>query len=206
MSIPAKWFTKKQDLALGIAASGGGFGGMAFVEIVSKLIDTMGLAWAIRIEGFMFLVLLSVSIALVKPFVGGYKDPGGSLWDSSLFKIIHYDFLLLSAFVYAFAYLVPFFYLPAYAAAQGLGTVNGAASLAVYSAANGIGRFALATLGDYAGNFNMLIISNILSGVMFLVVWNVTQNIGALYTFSILGGFFTGGYWSVITAVVGQVV
>ena len=27
-----------------------------------------------------------------------------------------------------------------------------------------------------------------------------------LYTFSILGGFFTGGYWSVITAVVGQVV
>jgi hypothetical protein len=67
----------------------------------------------------------------------------------------------------------------AYAEAKGLGTVNGAASLAVYSAANGIGRFALATMGDYAGKFNMLIISNILSGFMFLVVWNVTQNIGA---------------------------
>ncbi|OZJ01604.1 hypothetical protein BZG36_05583, partial [Bifiguratus adelaidae] len=206
MSIPARWFTKKQGLALGIAASGGGLGGTVFVEILTKLIDTVGLTWAIRIEGFIFLALLIGSIALIKPYVGGHDDPGGSPWDPSLFKNIHYDFLLLSAFIYAFAYLVPFFYLPSYAEAGGLGTVNGAASVAVYSAANGIGRFALAAMGDHAGNFNMLIISNLLSGFMLLVAWNATQNVGALYTFAIIGGFFSGGYWSVITAVVGQVV
>ncbi|OZJ01859.1 hypothetical protein BZG36_05151 [Bifiguratus adelaidae] len=111
-----------QGLALGIAASGGGLCGMAFAEIVSKLIGTVGLPWAIRIEGFMFLALLLVSIALVKPFVGGYHDPGGSVWDASLFKNIHYDFLLLSAFIYAFSYLIFVFYLPAYAQAKWLGT------------------------------------------------------------------------------------
>ncbi|OZJ01630.1 hypothetical protein BZG36_05406 [Bifiguratus adelaidae] len=192
ISIPAKWFTKKQGLALGIAASGGGFGGTTMFEINPQLIATVGLPWALRIQG-----LIRAAYR---------KKKAERCVDSKLLKMIHYDFLLLSAFLYGFGYLVTFFYIPSYAATKGFGAVNGSTAVAVYSAANGLGRLVLGTLGDVAGNFNMLILSNLLTGFLFLVVWNVTENLGALYTFSILGGFFSGGYWSVITAVVGQVV
>ncbi|GAN02376.1 hypothetical protein MAM1_0021c01819 [Mucor ambiguus] len=56
MSIAAvipQWFTTRRGLAMGIAATGGGFGGLAFSPMVTSLVEKYGLSWAQRIIGLM---------------------------------------------------------------------------------------------------------------------------------------------------------
>ena len=52
------WFMVKRGNATGIAAAGGSIGGVVFPLMLQKLFVTIGWGWALRIQGFIFAVLL----------------------------------------------------------------------------------------------------------------------------------------------------
>ncbi|KAJ3331788.1 hypothetical protein HDU93_009506, partial [Gonapodya sp. JEL0774] len=49
------WFSKKTGLAMSIASTGPAIGGFCFSNLTQYLLDTVGLAWTLRILGFLVL-------------------------------------------------------------------------------------------------------------------------------------------------------
>lgn len=52
------WFNVKRGNATGIAAAGGSVGGIIFPLALQKLFATVGWGWALRVQGFVFIVLV----------------------------------------------------------------------------------------------------------------------------------------------------
>ena len=60
------WFMNKRANATGIAAAGGSVGGIIFPLALQKLFASLDWGWALRIQGFVFLVLLIVANLLIR--------------------------------------------------------------------------------------------------------------------------------------------
>ena len=71
------WFMVKRGNATGIAAAGGSVGGVVFPLVLQKLFDTVGWGWALRIQGFIFLLLVIVANLLIRSRLP--PKPGGSV-------------------------------------------------------------------------------------------------------------------------------
>lgn len=48
-----KWFVKRRGLAVGIGASGGGFGGLMLGPVGQALLSSLGWQWALRVTGLI---------------------------------------------------------------------------------------------------------------------------------------------------------
>jgi nitrate/nitrite transporter NarK len=152
MSIPVGRFTKKQGLPLGIAAGGGALGGAVMAEVTVALITKVGMVWTLRIEGFIFLAILATCLATVKPFDDGSNITAKpKIWDNSLFKIPAHSTLVLSAFLYEWMFLVPFYFTGNYAETIALGAQIASNAVAIVAVFNGFGRFCMGVLADYIG-------------------------------------------------------
>lgn len=73
------WFNVKRANATGIAAAGGSVGGVLFPLMLQKLFTNLGWAWGLRIQGFIFLILVIIANLLIRsrlpPKVGGSVMP-----------------------------------------------------------------------------------------------------------------------------------
>ncbi|KAJ3080217.1 hypothetical protein HDU99_008969, partial [Rhizoclosmatium hyalinum] len=56
VSLPSQWFLKRRGLATGIAVSGSGFGGLVFSLLTGRLLESVGLAWTLRITAIICVV------------------------------------------------------------------------------------------------------------------------------------------------------
>jgi len=66
MSITAKWFVKKRGLALGIVASGIGFGTVIMSPVANYLISVHGWQTAYIIVGFIAWIVLIPAALMIK--------------------------------------------------------------------------------------------------------------------------------------------
>lgn len=66
MASISHWFCRRRGLATGIAMAGASIGGIVFPIILRHTLDQLGWAWALRIMGFIFVVLLSIGNLCVK--------------------------------------------------------------------------------------------------------------------------------------------
>lgn len=68
-----------------------------------------------------------------------------------------------------------------------------------------LGRVAPAILSDSIGRFNLLAPASFISGLLILVSWMFANTLGTLIVFSVLYGFFSGAFISVVTPCVAQI-
>lgn len=55
VTVLTHWFSKHRGLAIGIAASGSGVGGIIFTQMFQILVDKVGFGWAVRAMAFVVL-------------------------------------------------------------------------------------------------------------------------------------------------------
>lgn len=67
ISAAQQWFLHRRGLAVGIAVSGSGFGGLILSNIIQAVIDKLGYQWALRIIGFISFALLTIAALTVRP-------------------------------------------------------------------------------------------------------------------------------------------
>lgn len=77
--------------------------------------------------------------------------------------------------------------------------------LALMNAGGVFGRVAPAILSDSIGRFNLLAPTSFLAGLLILISWMFARTLSTLIVFSILYGFFSGAFISVITPCVAQI-
>ena len=78
-------------------------------------------------------------------------------------------------------------------------------ALAVMNAGGVLGRIAPAYLSDRLGRFNLLAPSAFLSGLSCLVFWFFAKSLVSVMLFSVLYGFISGAFVSVINPCVAQI-
>ncbi|RKP14590.1 major facilitator superfamily domain-containing protein [Piptocephalis cylindrospora] len=174
--LPAQWFKKRQGIASGLSLAGSSLGSILYMIITRIMIDQLGTAWSLRITSAAALILLSLSWFLIRERVGPSPHPS-SLWSSlldwRLFRKPTIALLFLMSLIYTTAYMIPFFFLPAYAVFIGLTPSQGTLITMAYILANGIGRVLLGWIADRpkASVSATMLISSSLAGVVSLCIW-----------------------------------
>lgn len=67
MGLISTYFDKNRGIALGFATSGNAVGGIIYSLVVRELLPTLGFAWTVRILGFINLITLGATVAILKP-------------------------------------------------------------------------------------------------------------------------------------------
>ncbi|CAO3694646.1 unnamed protein product [Rhizopus microsporus] len=204
---PQQWFSKRRGLAVGISFCGSGVGGLVVANISMAAIKSIGYRWALRIDGIVVFILLSIATCLVRPF-GDVKKTGGQrkVINWYLFKNPMFSVMFMHGLITTFGYMTPYFLLPSHANALNLDPWVGANLSAIMSAVNAVARVFTGHVGDKLGRFNSLFLCTFLCGASCLLIWTNVHNEGTLWAFAVIYGFFGGGYVALFPAVQPQVV
>ncbi|CAO3595497.1 unnamed protein product [Absidia cylindrospora] len=204
ISAPQQWFSSKRGLAVGIAISGSGIGGLAISNIVQAAIESVGWRWSLRILGFIQLVLMFIAFLTVKPLNPLPKDV--PIFDISTFKNRKFWVLFCIHFIGNFALYIPSGFVPSYASTLGIPSSTSSVMSSVMSAVMFIGKILNGFISDYVGRGNMTFLCGIMTGVVCLGVWYTAETAASLWAFCVLFGIFGGGYVAMITSVIAECV
>ncbi|KAF3310138.1 hypothetical protein TWF173_010053 [Orbilia oligospora] len=201
------WFYHRRAMAIGIASTGGGVGGIFFPLVVSHLLHYLGFAWTTRLFGLVYLATLSIACILVKSRLTHAKSLKARrivLFDFAAFKEPAWSFFGAGCFVQLLGLWGPINYLASFALANGF-----SASMAFYMIAflNGgsiFGRALPGLLGDRFGRITMFIIFSTISGFLILAMWSQLHSQAGIIAFAILYGFSSGAFLSIYAACAAQ--
>ncbi|TFY65284.1 hypothetical protein EVJ58_g2061 [Rhodofomes roseus] len=205
LSLQGHYWKKRRSMALGLVVTGSGCGGIIFPIMLNRLIsgaDAVGFAWGVRASGFLSLGLLVIAQLLMRTRVPGAKERAeqpkpdilGSLTDPS------FVFTVFGVFLVYWGLFMPYFYLQLWLNLHGLSSTLAFYTIAILNAASVPGRIIPNVLADYFGTLNVVIPVSLTMGVLVFVMFGVT-NTAAVIIFSILYGFFSGGYIALVPSV-----
>ncbi|KAK4703568.1 hypothetical protein P7C70_g2648, partial [Phenoliferia sp. Uapishka_3] len=186
---------------MGLTVSGSSLGGIIFPIMLNRLFISQGFAGGVRSSAYLVLGCLAVSNLIMRPRLPGRKK-GGSPPPSplSLFKEPKYSIAVAAAFFIALGIFFPFFYIQVYAEYNGLSQTVSFYSLAILNAASVFGRTLPNALADKYGVFNLILPCCFSASVLIFAMFGAT-NAGGVIAFSIIFGFFSGGYVSLLSPV-----
>jgi MFS family permease len=221
IALLSQYFTRRKSLAMGVATSGSGIGGLVLAPLVRALIDRVEYQWTLRILAAMYVVLLSVVVLVSKerisirnilreqkalqaaqpPDKGGWWMPIVRLFNLNLARRQDVQLMLAVSILTSFAYITPFYFLPAYVLHIGYSRTDAAVAVSVLSALNAFGRIAFGQLGVMFGSINMFLMATFLAGISCVLVWPLATNFPTVLVFAVLCGMTSGGYLSLYTSV-----
>lgn len=218
VSAVGHYFLKGRGNATGIATCGGALGGVVFPLMLQSLFPKVGWAWATRIQGFIFLVLLLVAIALIRARLP--PRPGGSAFpDVRVFRDPSFALVTMGSFFLELGLFIPITYITTFAL-----DTDGAISmtfayqlLAIFNAGSFFGRWAPGYLADKLGRFNTQMCAVFLCAASSLGLWlpaavlasrpdSVSHQtiLGLTVAFAVLMGFASGSNISLTPVCVGM--
>ncbi|KAF9312084.1 hypothetical protein BG003_006646 [Podila horticola] len=131
----------------------------------------------------------------------------GPIVDLAIFRVPGFLYLLITAFIVTFGYMVPIFLIPTYSSQVLNQTAStGANLISLFSGINAAARIILGVAADRLGRTNTLFTCCFMSGLACFAIWSVATNITILTAFMAVYGLFGGGFISIFPVVVAQVV
>ncbi|KAI0154706.1 monocarboxylate permease-like protein [Xylariaceae sp. FL1272] len=199
------WFYRKRATALGIVVAGSSLGGTVLPIFLSKLIVRIGFPWTVRALGFIVLALCGTACLLVKSRINPTPRPF-ELWAYiTPFKEARFTIVVAASFFVFWGMYLPFNYINIQAQQLGVDANLIPYLLSIISAVSIVGRIVPGIIGDYIGKFNTIIIIALLSGTISLAIWIPATSTGPLIAYLAIYGFTSGGYISLIPAVMAQI-
>ena len=108
LSLVGTYFAKRQSLALSICACGNSIGGLFYAAILQNVLPKLGLGWALRVIGAVFLVTMVPANFFLKP--RRIKRSKGPIVEWTAFKEAPYAFFALGMFLCMVGMWIPVFY------------------------------------------------------------------------------------------------
>ncbi|KAJ4482582.1 major facilitator superfamily domain-containing protein [Lentinula aciculospora] len=197
-------FATYRATATGLAVAGSGLGGVVFPIMLQNLFERVGFGWATRISGLLCGVLCGIAVLTVTTRTSKNK---ATVQLSGLKCLKEPQYMLLAAggSLVALGCFVPYFYVVDYAQSLGISSHMAFVVLSLMNAGGVFGRVAPAILSDRIGRFNLLAPTSFVAGFLILVSWMFAHTLPTLIVFSILYGFFSGAFISVITPCVAEI-
>ncbi|KAK8212264.1 MFS monocarboxylate transporter [Phyllosticta capitalensis] len=192
--VPA-YFTSKRAIAMALASLGSG---VIYPIVFHELQPKIGFGWAVRIMGFISLVVMAVPcLVMRKPsFVG--QGPARSLIDLSHFRDPVYSLLTSASVIGIIGLFVPFYVVQLFAQVK----LHADATIIFYlipllNAGSTVGRLLMGGgLATFLGPINMFFAAGMLSGIICLA-WIAVDTISGCIAFAFFYGFASGAVLSV---------
>ena len=200
-----QWFSARRSLALGIASSGAGFGGLAYNLAAGAAIKSLGLPWTYRVLAICT-AAVNVACSLLLKDRNTSIQPRTRAFDVREYG--HIETLLVAAWgVFTeLGYITLLYSLPSYAHSIGLSAPQGAMVGAVLNLGLAFGRPIVGYCSDKLGRINVALAMTALCGVFCFALWIPAKTYGLLLVFAFASGTVTGTFWSCVMPVMTEVV
>lgn len=198
------WFSSHRSLAVGIATSGAGIGGLVYSLITGRLIQALGVVWTYRILGACSLVMISLSGLLMKERKSTRRSRGRP-FNPRHFGRIEILLVVCWGFVTELGYIALLYSLPTYATSIGLNPYQGSIVQAMLNLGLGVGRPVVGYYSDKVGRINMAMTMTWICAFLVFALWIPAHSYGMLITFALLVGMTVGTFWSAVSPVLAEV-
>lgn len=156
MALISRSFVKKRSIAVGLTTCGAPVGGIIYTVLFESTLPKLGFAWTVRVLAFFMLSSYLIAIPLLlagaqngKSLSSGRKR---KLFDKDALKDLPFWSYSMVTFTTFMAYLVPYFYMPAYAqSVLGVSASKASLTLIASQAASVPGRLSAALAANYFG-------------------------------------------------------
>ncbi|SPQ24142.1 76a18f0d-88bf-486b-9890-414bf5a9291d [Thermothielavioides terrestris] len=205
VSSVATWFSRRRAAAFGIMISGASVGGVVLPIMLTQMIPTVGFPWTIRVLGFLFLVLLAVTCATVRPRIP--PQPRPFAWATFLAGFTDAPFALTvtASFLFVWGLFLPFTYIALQAQQRGMDITLTNYLLPIINAVSIVGRILPGIVADRLGRFNVMIFITALCALIVLALWIPGRSNTALIIFAMVFGFSSGSFISLGPSLVAQI-
>ncbi|KAL2049725.1 hypothetical protein ABVK25_010066 [Lepraria finkii] len=189
-----QWFDKKRSLANGIGSAGSGIGGLIFSFGTQAMIDSISLAWSLRITGIIVGVMNLIAALMIRNRNKAIKPPQRG-FDTKLLR--RYDVLLLLAwgFISMLGYTTLLFSLSDFARSIGLSASQASSITAFLNLGTAIGRPLIGVVSDRYGRLETAGIITLVCGVTCFAIWLPAGSYGVTIFFAIVVGAILGVFW-----------
>ncbi|KAH6666551.1 major facilitator superfamily domain-containing protein [Plectosphaerella plurivora] len=187
VSVISSYFYRRRPFALALAATGSGFGSVAFPAVVQYLTPQVGFAWAVRCHALLALIIAGSECLLLRPRLAGRKK--GPLFEWDAFMEPTYFLFAVGTFLFFWVLYFGYFYINAYARnVIGFDTVS-SVQLLIITNAMGIPVRPVAgwISNNVAGPINTYVVSMFILGAMQFAWIGVHDRVG-MYLFSVFFG------------------
>ncbi|CAM1508851.1 Fc.00g025900.m01.CDS01 [Cosmosporella sp. VM-42] len=201
------WFSTRRSLAVGIATSGAGIGGLVYSLAANAAIQNLGVAWAYRILAFSSLAANMLASGLMKESGGRTQSSLDELrFNPRDFGRIEVVLIMFWGVATEFGYITLMYSIPSYASTIGLTATQGSIANALLNLGLGLGRPLIGHFSDVLGRINMALAMTALCTLLCFAMWIPAQSFAPLAAFSFLAGALCGTFWSTITPVLVEIV
>ncbi|KJK60654.1 monocarboxylate transporter 1 [Aspergillus parasiticus SU-1] len=201
LTVISPYFSRHRSLAIAIAVSGSGTGGIIFPAIANSSLSILGFPWTIRILGLISTITHIPCILFMKPRL--LPRNTGPILELQAFKEPPYTLFNIGMFLNFLGLYFTFFYLSSFA--HHILHASSSVSMTLLMILNSVGilgRLLPSFLADrYLGPLNTIIPIN-LSTAIIMYSWATVHSLGSLYAFTVVYGFFAAGVQSLFPAVV----
>ncbi|CAI6099038.1 unnamed protein product [Clonostachys chloroleuca] len=188
LTVMASYFKQNRAFAVGLAAAGGGTGGLIYPTLIDKLVNNDsvgGYPWTMRIMGFLMLATYIPCVIWFAPRLPPRR--GGQFIDTDAFKEPQFVLFALSQFTSFWGLYFAFFFMGTFAR-DIIGISQPINLVMVLNGCGIVGRILPNFLADkWAGPLNILIPLN-LSAAILIYCWSAIHTETSLYVFAILYG------------------
>ncbi|KAF8495387.1 MFS general substrate transporter [Gautieria morchelliformis] len=191
LSCVAHWFKRRRATAYGVVATGSSIGGTVFPILVRNLIPLIGFPWAMRILGFIVLLLVGFANMVLRRRLPPVNVSGG-LFNPKAFKYMPFTVYVLSGF---FCFLGP--YRDLSAVFYGVSPTLAFYLVAIANASSLLGRIASGVLSDHFGPLNILIPMTTIAGIL-TMAWPYAKTSTSLIIIAVLYGISSGTFVGIL--------
>jgi MFS family permease len=200
-----EWFVARKGLAYGVMWAGKSAVGVAMPFVFSSLLDKFGLRAT--------LLSWAVASALMTLPTLFFLRPRVPLGQMSRNRRLSFAFLKHSAFwmmqigitVQSFGYLMPSTYLASYATALGFPSFTRPLLIAFFSLSSVFGGVFHGILSDRVSATRVIMLSSFGSALPIFLLWGLSRHLANVIVFSLLYGFFAGGFSSTWTSMMREI-
>jgi MFS family permease len=121
VAVVSTYFTRNRGLALGIATSGAGFGGVVYPILTRVVLNAKGFGWSMRSMAFIALITQLLPCILIRQRDDLPRRPlGGKVIDLSCLRSRKFSIFYVGVFVVFLGLFTPYFFVPAWASSVNL--------------------------------------------------------------------------------------
>jgi MFS family permease len=202
-----QWFSKRCRLAVAIASSGAGIGGLASNLGAGTGIESVGWGWTYVVLAITTLILnLNLSCIILMKDRNKLIRPHKRSFDVRQLAHISTWLIIIWGWLTELGYVTLLYSLPNYALSIGLTVHQGSVVGAMLNLGIAVGRPPIGYWSDRINRINVAIFTTALCGIFCLAIWVPAKSYAVLTVFALASGTVTGTLWATVVPVTADIV